>query len=244
MLRVTWWGAALLSLALAAPALAAPTSLGVHVGYWTPKLDEANDAIRAFDRGLERYGLRVQGDDSFSGGVTFGGTVLIGIGDAVALRVETSYWKQTLEQSSNDVVIIGPDTLLVTGEGKASCRIIPVLVSAQYYLLPPSAPARPYLGGGAGFALVDAEVEGIVRARGPNLIDDLAGGAMESSSGLVFELLGGIDVPIGPFVVGQADARYLIGSAHFENERRGLDDDLSLSGFAVTVGVRVVISRQ
>ncbi len=108
--------------------------IGLHVGYWSPSLDEFNDGLR--DLGAT---------ERFSGNVQFGADYIHPLNKQWDLKVEGFYWAQTITED---------------GGGEASVSIIPILVSGLYKIETTNSKLAPYVGGGIGLGFVSWEISG------------------------------------------------------------------------------------
>jgi opacity protein-like surface antigen len=127
--------------------------IGLHVGYWSPSLDEINDGLR-----------ELGASERFSGNVEFGADYQHQLNEQWDLMVGGHYWSQTVTEAG----------------GEATVSIIPIMVSALYKIEAKNASFMPYIGGGVGLGFVSWEIgesagDTIDDTANPFLIQLLAG---------------------------------------------------------------------
>lgn len=223
------------------------TGISLSVGYWKPNLEEANDALELWAELLDESDINPQGDDKFTGNFTFGGAILIGLNERIALRGELFYWKQTLEQTAHEEEAGSGYNWEWDGEASASIRIMPIVLSGQYYLGNLEGKVRPYLGGGLGLAFTSAKVEANQRVEvtstSGNFSDSEDFKADDSGSSLMLQFFGGADFFLSNNMAFFAEGKYISGSFNVKENRNDIDEDVSLSGFQVNGGIRFYLGK-
>jgi outer membrane protein W len=218
-------------------------SISVSAGYWKPSLEEANDGLKLWAAEVADAEIRARGDDEFTGNFTAGGALTIGLSERAVLRAEIFYWKKSVEQTAHEEQVDPDFRVVFDGEASASVRIIPVLLSGQFYLGNLQSQVRPYAGGGLGLALTAAEVKASARVQFTsdqfgNASDQDSFDADDSGSSVILQFFGGVEFVSSKSLAFFAEAKYLSGKFNVKEQRNDIDEDVSLSGLQLNGGIR------
>lgn len=222
-------------------------SFSLMGGYWKPSLEQANDALQLWEKELKDQDIRARGDDTFSGTFTAGAALLIGLNERTALRAEGFFWKKKVEQTAHEEQSGFGYSAMFDGEAGASVRIIPLLLSAQFYVGNLQSNTRPYLGGGLGLALTSVTVEASGRTQVTSDFgnytesDDFQ--ADDSGSSVILHFFGGVEIRSSEKIAFFVEGRYLSGNFNVQELRYDVDEDVSLAGFQLHGGVRLAFGN-
>ncbi|MDQ7053885.1 MAG: outer membrane beta-barrel protein [candidate division KSB1 bacterium] len=139
-------------------------SIGASIGFYRASLDK----IDADFEGARANGAKVENTD---GGILAGGYLAYRVSPNFYWRVSLAFWHDQARGTATD---LGGE-IQITNQ----VRLLPILLGAQYFLLPERSLIRPYIGGAAGMVLVRNVVSVLlsITDEPPNLSSSAATGS-------------------------------------------------------------------